>query len=210
MLQVIPQIGIESAPADLLSWLLVTHLRRTASLPTAEVIFSAVELKGRPSGGTLATVVGIFDNYSISQIMKTAKPYSLSPIPPLKSTKPEAKQGFWARLIGRLTGIRSVPELGTLTSSVNGGTDRTIVYRSWGLIDAGSFYGPNFRFSPYANANNFMQAILMHWGLAFGALALLLKPVRWLLQKMVYAPGQGPTKEYAPILLSSNSIIRQS
>lgn len=189
----IPQIGIESAPADLLTWLLVNHFRRTASSPTAEVIFSSIKVKGKPSGGTLATVMSTIGHYSVAHLIKSSKPYAISPISPQNSAK--VKQSFWTKLIHRLTGIRSVPEFGTLTTSLNGNTDRTIVYRSWGLIGTGSFYGLKFRFSPYAKANSIVQAIVMHWALAFGTAALLLSPVRWLIKKMVYAPGQGPTKE---------------
>ncbi|KAI9691578.1 MAG: hypothetical protein M1822_007649 [Bathelium mastoideum] len=193
----IPQIGIESAPADLLTWLLVTHLRRTASLPTAEVIFSIFKVKGRPSGGTLATVMSIFDKYSPSYFAKTSKPYALCPVPPPKATNAQTKQTFFGKLTRSLFGARSVPDLGILTTSINGLTDRTLVYRSWGLFGSGSQYGPNFRFSPYTKASNFLQAILIHWAFQIGAIALLLKPVRWLMKKMVYAPGQGPTKEEA-------------
>ncbi|KAF2232637.1 hypothetical protein EV356DRAFT_534367 [Viridothelium virens] len=190
---IIPQIGIESAPADMLAWLLVTHLRRTASLPTAEVVFSIMKVIGTPSGGTFATLMSVMDFYPISHIVKSSKPYAISPIAPPKSSK--AKPSLWSRLVRSLTGIRSVSELGTLTTSINGASDRTIVYRSWGLIGSGSFYGPNFRFSPYVRAGNFVRAILLHWGFTLGALALLLKPARWLMKKLVYAPGQGPTKE---------------
>ncbi|KAL9097541.1 MAG: hypothetical protein Q9165_000437 [Trypethelium subeluteriae] len=193
---IIPQIGIESAPADMLAWLLVTHLRRTASLPTAEVVFSIMKVKGTPSGGTFATVMSVMDFYPMSHIVKSSKPYALSPITPPKSSK--ATSSLWSKLVRSLTGIRSVPELGTLTTSINGASDRTIVYRSWGLIGSGSFYGPNFRFSPYVRANNFVRAILLHWGFTLGTLALLLKPARWLMKKLVYAPGQGPTKELTP------------
>ena len=193
VLQMIPQIGIESAPADLLTWLLVNYFRRSASTPTSEAIFASIKVKGKPSGGTLATVLSVFEHYSISHLIKSSKPYALSPVSPQNTLK--VKQGFWAKFVRSLTGIRSVPEFGTLMTSVNGGTDRTIVYRSWGLIDAGAFYGPKFRFSPYAKANNIFQAMVMHWALAFGAMALLLKPVRWLVKKNVYAPGQGPTRE---------------
>jgi hypothetical protein len=35
----------------------------------------------------------------------------------------------------------------------------------------------------------------MHVALALGAFVLILPPVRWLLKKLVYQPGDGPTKE---------------
>jgi short subunit dehydrogenase-like uncharacterized protein len=41
----IPQIGIDSAPADLVTWKLVDMIRRKFSTPTAEVIVSVHELR---------------------------------------------------------------------------------------------------------------------------------------------------------------------
>ncbi len=42
--QIIPQIGFDSAPADLLAWLLVTHIRATQSVGVKEVIASVEEI----------------------------------------------------------------------------------------------------------------------------------------------------------------------
>jgi short subunit dehydrogenase-like uncharacterized protein len=41
----IPQIGIESAPADLVTWSLVSMIREKFSAPTAEVVVSVHELR---------------------------------------------------------------------------------------------------------------------------------------------------------------------
>ena len=41
----IPQIGIDSAPADLVTWTLVNMIRGKFSAPTAEVIVSVHDLK---------------------------------------------------------------------------------------------------------------------------------------------------------------------
>ncbi|KAI9712084.1 MAG: hypothetical protein M1820_001793 [Bogoriella megaspora] len=193
---IIPQIGIESAPADLLAWMLVNHFRKTRQLPTAEVIFSIAKVVGAPSGGTLATVFSLVEHYPISHIVKSSKPYALSPVVPLKkTTKPQAKTSFWTSFLQKLTGVRTVPRLGRLTTSVSGGTDRTIVYRSWGLDNAGTTYGPNFRFSPYMRARNYLHGMIMRNLLGLGTLLLFLKPFRWLMKRFTYQPGQGPTRE---------------
>ena len=52
----IPQNGIESAPTDLMCWKLVSHIRETLGSGTGEVVYSIHELKGAPSGGTIATI----------------------------------------------------------------------------------------------------------------------------------------------------------
>ncbi len=88
-----------------------------------------------------------------------------------------------------------MPDLGTLTDSLQGPADIPIVYRSWGLIDSGNFYGPHFHLTAYQKARNLLQGFGIHLAMTFGFMAILLPPVRWLLKFFVYKPGQGPTKE---------------
>ena len=47
-LQIIPEAGFESTPADLLSWALVSAIREKMSTGTEEVILSVHELKYEP------------------------------------------------------------------------------------------------------------------------------------------------------------------
>lgn len=185
---IIPQIGVESAPADMLSWSMVGHARRTLSAGISELVYSVYNMKGAPSGGTLATLIGIFSFYPIGKITETGKPWALSVIPPPSHAS--------APLVQRLLGVRTVRDLGILTTSPQGGADATIVHRSWSLIDEGKFYGPNFKFSPYMHVRNVFTGIMVHLAFAFGILCLaLLPPVRWLLTKFVFQPGQGPSRE---------------
>lgn len=194
----ISQIGIESAPADLVSWALVSYIRKTLGVGTAEVVLSTHELKSAPSGGTLATVLSIFDTYSLSHFAKASKRWSMSTVAPPKQSYPKT-------LLERLTGLRFVKGLdGPLTDSIQGPTDTPIVHRSWSLFDGGKLYGPKFRFSPYMKANSNLVGVAIHFGLAFGMLALVFPPVRWMLKRYVYQPGQGPTKEHVILCTSSS------
>ena len=186
---IIPQVGVESSPSDLLTWALVKEIRERFSTGTREVIGSLHEMKGAPSGGTLATVLSLIDKYTSAQIINaTSGNWSSSPIKriPPKSSTP---------LTSKLFGVRRVPRLGILTSSINAGPDIATVQRSWGLLDGGSFYGPNFQYHEYMTVPNFIVGAAFHTALAIGALALTLSPVRWLIKKFIYAPGQGPIKE---------------
>lgn len=186
---IIPQIGVESAPADLLSWSIVNHARRTLSAGISELVYSVYDMKGAPSGGTLATAIGLFDAYSLHQITQSSSPFALSAIPtPPQSTHRKP-------LFESLFGVRTVPDLGTLTTSLQGSADATIVHRSWSLLSSGAFYGQNFRFSPYMHVRNFFTGILIHFSLIIAVLALLLPPVRWAMKSLVFAPGQGPSRE---------------
>ncbi|KAG9831427.1 hypothetical protein KCU77_g13162, partial [Aureobasidium melanogenum] len=92
-------------------------------------------------------------------------------------------------------GVRQVRDLGTLSTSIQGATDATIVHRSWGLFENGNFYGPKFRFSPYMHVRNMFTGILVHFAIAFGMIALILSPVRSLLKRFVFQPGEGPSRE---------------
>jgi short subunit dehydrogenase-like uncharacterized protein len=167
---IIHQIGVESAPADLLSWSMVNHARRTLSAGVSELVFSVADLKGQPSGGTLATVIGLFDKYSIAETTEAMKPWSLCPTTPPRSSL----EG--PTLLQKLFGVRQVRDLGTLSTSIQGAADATIVHRSWGLFENGGFYGPKFRFSPYMHVRNTFTGILVHFALAVGMIALIRVP----------------------------------
>ncbi|KAI9826291.1 MAG: hypothetical protein M1832_000208 [Thelocarpon impressellum] len=180
----IPQIGVESSPADLLSWLAVTCLREKLSVPTEEVIFSTHEMNATPSGGTSATIISMAEVYGLSRIAAAFKPWALSPTPGHR----------YPRKANRL-GVRQVPELGTLTTAISGTTDRSIVHRSWGLLGGDGGYGPRFHFSPYMRVSNAISGALIHLAITFGMVLLALAPVRWLLRRIIYAPGTGPDKE---------------
>ncbi|KAG0647549.1 trans-acting enoyl reductase [Hyphodiscus hymeniophilus] len=184
----IPQIGIESAPADLVTWSLVSMIREKFSAPTAEVTVSVHELSAKPSGGTLNTVLTLLDVYSFKQLGAANAPYALSPIPGPKTKSPKS-------LVTKLFGVRVVPDLGILTTSIGASADQPIIQRSWGLLGGNSFYGPNFQFAEYSKARNYLIAVMMHFGLMAGALLLAIPIFRQLARRFVYQPGDGPTKE---------------
>lgn len=183
---VIPQNGVESAPADLMSLMLVSHIREKLGVGTAEIVFAIQELKGAPSGGTLATLMSLFDHYSVADFAKSTQTWSLCPLSPPKHavSKP---------LLERVTGLRTVGDLGTLTDSIQGPSDTPIVGRSCYLYD--KFYGPAFRFSAYMRARNALAGFMIHVAMILGSTAILLPPVRWLLKRFIYQPGEGPSKE---------------
>ena len=184
---IIPEIGIESAPSDLLAWSLATYLRRTLSCDTAEVVCTVHEVKSRPSGGTIATILSTLDAYSLTDLGRASKPWAMSPIPGPLSRSPVS-------LFTKLFGVRRVDGLGTMTTSIAGSSNRAIVQRSWGLLDKGRLYGPNFQYSEYLSVPNTLIGIAVHFAFAFGSLFLLLRPIRWLVKRLVYAPGEGRAK----------------
>ena len=185
---IIPEIGIESAPSDLLAFALVNVIRKELSVGTREVITSVHDFKGAPSGGTLATVLTIMDHYSLKQIGKSGGSWATSPIP---KSKVQSSRSWLSEFLG----IRSVPGLGTLTTSISAAPNTAVVQRSWGLFDGGKLYGSKFQYNEYMRVRNSVVGIATHFALVFAGLALMFPPVRWLAKKFLYAPGEGPEKE---------------
>ena len=186
---IIPQNGIESAPTDLMCWALVSHIRRTLGVGTGEIIYSIHDINATASGGTLSTVLTLFDSYSLIDLGKSFARWNLSVVVP-------PQQSYSKPILERLTGLRMEHALGgLLTDSIQGPTDIPLVHRSWSLYEGGNFYGPNFYLSAYMRAKGLFRGIVIHLALTFGFLALILPPVRWLLQRLVTQPGDGPSKE---------------
>jgi hypothetical protein len=142
----------------------------------------------KPSGGTLNTVFTLMDVYPLKQIGASSAPYAISPIPGPKTRNTKS----W---VTSLFGIRVVPDLGILTTSLGGMVDKPIVQRSWGLLGGEKFYGPNFHFSEYMKARSYLMAVVIHFGLALGGLCLIVPLFRKFARRYVYQPGDGPTKE---------------
>jgi hypothetical protein len=128
--------------------------------------------------------------FTVSELAASFAPFALSPIP-----GPQSKSS--ASVFTKIFGVRTVPDLGTLTSSIQGRADTPIVQRSWGLLGGAKLYGPNFYFEQYSHARNYFQGIMAHFGLAITTVLIAFAPVLWLVKKFVYAPGDGPTAEEA-------------
>ncbi|KAF2836745.1 saccharopine dehydrogenase [Patellaria atrata CBS 101060] len=184
----IPQCGLDSVPSDMVAYLLASHFRKTLNTGLSNVDCS-VHIKVKPSGGTLATLLGIFSAYPLSHLKKTTSLFGLSPVtPPNTTTKGQS-------FLSKLTGIRNVPGLGWLGIYVNAGVDVAVVGRSWGLLDGGKFYGPDFHFSEHGSTKTFFGALLRNVIMAFGFVLLAIPPINRLVRKRLTQPGQGAEKE---------------
>lgn len=156
------------------------------------MIHSLHAIKGAASGGTIATVLSLFDVYSLSEIARGTASNGLCPIPlPRTQISPG--------LLSRITGVRNVAGLGTLTTSIQQSADLPYVHRSWGLLESGptrsdESYGPNFQFSAQMTVRNAFLGTLVHLAMVILPLFIIIPPVRWVLAKMVYQPGQGASR----------------
>jgi hypothetical protein len=136
----------------------------------------------------LNTIFTLFDTFSFKQLEAAHKPYAISPIPGPKIPDPNS-------LITKITGVRAVPDLGLLTTSLGRVSDTPIVQRSWGLLGGPNFYGPNFHFTEFMKSRNYLAAFMTHISILVGSLFIAIPFVRTLARKYVYQPGDGPTKE---------------
>lgn len=190
----IPQIGIESAPSDLLVWSLADLLRRTNPRTVGQsglnnqVIGTVQEFNAQPSGGSLATVLGMIETYGLKGVGDSER-WTHSPVPHPKLSQHQKSGGFF--------GVLQVPRLGTLGDSVNAPPNVATVQRTWGLLDSGKYYGQNFQYKEYMTYSSYLTGALAHCIFVFGALALSFASVRWLVLQFVFQPGQGPDKEAA-------------
>lgn len=198
-----PQIGIESAPSDLLTWSLSQQLKREfgPATKTGEVTLSIHTLRSAPSGGTLATVFTILETFSLKQLKEAYKPYALSPVPHPNPDLAE-RRTTW---ITKVTGLATTPILGLGTTSVAAKTDAAIVQRTWGLLAQASTnngkqdesYGPRFSFKQYMKPRNWLSGVAIHLGLMVLGLVMATPFLRKIAKKFVYQPGEGAEEEVA-------------
>ena len=185
----IPEIGLESAPSDLVAYMAVKAIRDSLNRGVRDVICSVHEIQGAGfSGGTLATALGMLDHYSWSDVRESTKPFALSPAPPpaRSSSRP---------LLSRLLGPFWYPNLGVLTTSITSTPNVAIVHRSSGLMP--ELYGNNFQYSEYMEVSNYLKGVLIHFAIVFGSLLLAIKPLRLLIRRFIPQPGQGPSVDAA-------------
>ncbi|KAF2477607.1 uncharacterized protein BDR25DRAFT_330337 [Lindgomyces ingoldianus] len=212
----IPQCGLDSVPADILTFFLTTHIRYTLHSPTSSVVLTLYALKSGLSGGTAATALNIFSHYPLKKLAADFKPWSISPMPPNQPSRPPKAANFFYRLLG----LHYLPELGGIqTVGAMASVDTCLVHRSWGIFESLSnvakdntgsssgsssassiSYGPHFRFTEYMRAKTLSFAAI--WRILFNLTGILLAfpPSRLLITPLakkflIPAPGEGPTKE---------------
>ncbi|KAJ5488627.1 hypothetical protein N7539_003517 [Penicillium diatomitis] len=184
---IIPSVGVESAPADVLAWALVKHVREELATETRQIDCCIKEMKtSGASGGTLNTILSIFDWLPPSEVMKSLNPFSLAASAPPKDIPSES-------LISKLVGARWIRDLGTVTTSPSGIADVTIVHRSSTLMP--ELYGKRFFFRQFLHVRNSLIGIAVHLGFLVGVSLLMISPIRALVRRFIFAPGQGPTAE---------------
>ncbi|KIV81350.1 hypothetical protein PV11_03541 [Exophiala sideris] len=199
---IIPGNGVESAPSDLIAYIATRLCRKVWDCGVMDVVASVHELKSSgPSGGTLATGLGLMDHYSAS-VMKDclANPFILSPT----NLQPYTKDTIYPRNPEpntyirtpwqKWTGVWSYPRLGHLATSITAKPNMAIVHRSAGMTPY--FYGFNFSYEEYMAVGSPLVGVLIHIALALLTLFLAFPPTRAIMKSLTTVkPGSGPSKE---------------
>lgn len=198
----IPEIGVESAPSDLIAYAAVGLVRRVWDCGVMDMIAAVYELKASgPSGGTLASGIGLSGAYPRKVLTECFKdPFCLSP----SHLRPYTKETIYPRSpepntydrtgLQKFTGVWNYPRLGTLATSITAIPNTAIVHRSAGLTPL--YYGFNFSYEEYMAVSSPISGYIVHFTLVLFTFLLAIPPFRAIFAALApYKPGAGPTKE---------------
>lgn len=204
----IPSIGVESAPSDIVAYTATALVRRVWDCGVMDMVCAVHELKSAgPSGGTLATGVGLASAYPRSVLREAmSDPFVLAPSihdgdlvykRTQKSAEHPVPTTYERTTAQKLTGVWEYPPLGTLTTSLTAVPNMAVVHRSAGLTPL--FYGFNFTYEEYMAVRSFAMGFLIHLSLMLTSLLLGFTPTRMLIQAImgitVHQPGSGPARD---------------
>jgi short subunit dehydrogenase-like uncharacterized protein len=199
---IIPEVGIESAPSDLIAYAAAKLIRKVWDCGVMDMVGAVHELKSSgASGGTLATGLGLMDHYPASAMKEmVTNPFLLSPTQLRPYTKdtiypPTPQPNTYDRsTMQKFTGVWNYPRLGTLATSITAKPNEAIVHRSAGLNPY--LYGFNFSYEEFMAVNSTPVGMMIHFALATLTFLLAIPPFRMLFKALApYKPGAGPTKE---------------
>lgn len=180
----IPHCAQESAPADLVAFLLTSALREKTGHGTKKLVHSVQKFDNAMSGGTMRSLISVAESYPFQHLKKSLHPYALCAD---KSPRDEAfaPKGYWWK------GSANIGGLGLLSDSVTGIPDTNLVYRSWSLMDD---YGSDFQYWTGMKTANRFTGFFWHWTIVMSLPMLLISPLRWLMLKAVPSQGEGPSE----------------
>ncbi|MCU0682176.1 MAG: saccharopine dehydrogenase NADP-binding domain-containing protein [Polyangiaceae bacterium] len=182
--------GFDSIPSDLGVFMVYDHVRRRHGQKLGDVGFFVGETKGGFSGGTVASLLHLVDEAARDRPLRRllADPYALSPD---RSREPalgdESDQ----------VGARWSDELNAWTAPfLMAAINTRVVRRSNALLDYA--YGERFRYREAMvtapGPKGALAAAAVTGGLAGFVAAAAFRPTRRLLERVLPAPGEGPSK----------------
>ncbi|EON92591.1 saccharopine dehydrogenase-like protein [Marinobacter lipolyticus SM19] len=181
--------GFDSIPSDMGVWFLQQQAEQTFGAPCRDVRMRVKAAKGEFSGGTVASMINIAKEAASDPKLRKelANPFSICPPdhrsqarqPSLKTAEYDEDFGVW------------------LAPFVMGAINTRVVHRSNALQQAR--YGKEFTYDEAMMTGRGIKGRLTAYGITGGLGAFFtasaLKPTRWLVEKFVPAPGEGPSPE---------------
>ncbi len=181
--------GFDSIPSDMGVWFLQQQAEQTFGAPCRDVRMRVKAAKGEFSGGTVASMINVAREAASDPKLRKelANPFSICPPdhrsrvrqPSLKTAEYDKDFGVW------------------LAPFVMGAINTRVVHRSNALQQAR--YGKEFTYDEAMMTGRGMKGRLAAYGITGGLGAFFtasaLKPTRWLVEKFVPAPGEGPSSE---------------
>jgi short subunit dehydrogenase-like uncharacterized protein len=187
--RIVHTCGFDSIPSDLGVLMLQEHMRERHGGRCSAVRYYCVELKGGPSGGTIASMMAVMDEVRGDPAVRRMlmNPYSLNPDPDDRGPDGRDQMGVrYAEDLGQWTGP-------FLMASIN----VRVVRRSNALL--GFPWGRDFRYSEAMGfgrgPKGFARATAFTAGMGAAIGAVSVPALRRVLQKRLPAPGEGPSAE---------------
>ena len=181
--------GFDSIPSDMGVWFLQQQSEATFGKPCQDVRMRVKVAKGGLSGGTVASMINVAKEAGADPKLRKelANPFSICPPehrsekrqPSLKSAEFDKNFNAW------------------LAPFVMGAINTRVVHRSNAL--QGARYGKEFTYDEAIMTGKGTKGRLTAYGIvaALGAFftASAIKPTRWVVEKLVPKPGEGPSPE---------------
>lgn len=185
--------GLDAVPADLTTYLAVSHIRKTFNTPTREVIVSLQEMKGTISSGTISSMASVYTLYEPGRYAEATAPFAISPRKPASE---KAKTSLFPA--SGFFGTQTLDSLGRVVENQGQGNERAIVGRSWALYapddpDTTDGYGPNFHFSARARLPSTVYDFIRVLPLISLSFFLSFSFTRFILTRFIYPEGFSPS-----------------
>jgi short subunit dehydrogenase-like uncharacterized protein len=194
-LRIVNCCGFDCIPSDLGVQMVAEELQRQGCPQISEIRYLAGKAKGGGSGGTVASILNIFESLSLTELMKLLNPFYLNPRDPL-TKQPEAPHNnrrLHAQSSDNLVmGYDSIAKKWTMPYIMQA-IDTRLVNRSNALTNYS--YGRNFVFSERMKVPGFLAALLGSVGLSLVQMLFFFPFTRYLLKGVLPKPGQGPSQD---------------
>eukprot|EP00127_Corallochytrium_limacisporum_P003922 Clim_evm7s155 gene=Clim_evmTU7s155 len=171
--------GFDSVPAEMTTFFMAQKMKELTGEETKSVR-SYVRVRGGASGGTLGTM---FAGFEAGKISEGGKPSLLNtPTYPGKQNKRDDFSVDYQKEMGQYYG-----------PFIMANTNTRIVRRTQALLadKNGTGYGQNFTYFEHQLFPSYWAAKSTQIGLAIFAVVMFIPPLRWILKRLIPAPGTG-------------------